>query len=82
MQQFIRNHQADVMGVLSGFDRIQFRGTQRWLATKHGLMTFLCKTQVKLKDFKPYAMNLTREIRQRTAALAEKSGRPSTGNVL
>ena len=78
MQQFIRNHQADVMGVLSGFDRIRFRGTHRFLATEQGLMNFLWKVQVKLKEFKPYAMNLTQEIRQRIEALAEKDGRPLT----
>jgi hypothetical protein len=41
MQQFIRKRQADVMGVLSGFDRIRFRGTLRWLATVPGLRRFL-----------------------------------------
>lgn len=78
MQQFIKNHQADVLGVLSGFDRIRFRGTQRFLATEQGLMNFLWKVQVKLKEFKPYAMHLTREVRQRIEALAEKNGRPLT----
>ena len=78
MQQFIRNHQADVIGVLSGFDRIRFRGTQRFLATEQGLMNFLWKVQVKLKEFKSYAMNLTRQIRKRIETLAEKQGRPLT----
>ena len=41
-------------------------------------MSFLWKVQVKLKEFKPYAMNLTREIRDRIEALAEKGGRPMT----
>ena len=64
MQQFIRNHPADVMGVLNGFDRIRFRGTQRWLANERGMMGFLWKLQVKLKHFKPYALKLTRELRE------------------
>ena len=29
MYQFIRRHQDDIHGVLSGFDRIRFRGTIR-----------------------------------------------------
>lgn len=76
MQQFIRKHQADVMGVLSGFDRIRFRGTLRFLATVRGLMGFLWKVQVKLKEFKPYAMKLTDEIRGAVESLAEEAGRP------
>ncbi len=28
MRQFIRNHQADVVGVLSGFDRNRFPSTR------------------------------------------------------
>lgn len=76
MQQFIRKHQADVMGVLSGFDRIRFRGTLRFLATVRGLTGFLWKVQVKLKEFRPYAMQLTDEMRDAVKSLAEEAGRP------
>ena len=62
MQQFIKKHQADVMGVLNGFDRIRFRGTQRWLATERGMMSFLWSVQVKLTQFQQYAMNWTRRV--------------------
>lgn len=78
MQQFIKNHQADVMGVLNGFDRIRFRGTQRWLANERGMMGFLWRLQVKLKHFKPYALKLTRDLREHIEALAEQNGRPSS----
>lgn len=78
MQQFIKNHQDDVMGVLSGFDRIRFRGTQRWLATERGMMSFLWKVQVKLLQFKKYSMKLTQVLKEHVEALAKQSGRPST----
>jgi hypothetical protein len=77
VKQFITNHQADVMGVLNGFDRIRFRGTQRWLATVGGMMSFLWKVQVKLKEFKDYALDRTARLKQHVEALAEESGRPS-----
>jgi hypothetical protein len=77
MKQFITNHQADVMGVLNGLDRIRFRGTQRWLATERGMMSFLWKVQVKLKEFKKYALDITRRLRQHIEGLAEQNGRPS-----
>ena len=41
-------------------------------------MNFLWKVQVKLQEFKPYAMNLTKEVRQRIEALAEKDTRALT----
>jgi len=65
------------MGVLNGFDRIRFRGTQRWLANERGMMGFLWKRQGKLKHFKPYALKLTAELRESIERLAETSGRPS-----
>jgi len=37
MQQFLTRHQSVVKGVLSGLDRVRFRGTIRWLATLHGM---------------------------------------------
>lgn len=76
MRQFIRKHCADVMGVLSGFDRIRFRGTLLWLATERGLMSFLWKVQVKLKEFKRYSTGLTDEIRDTVKAIAQAAGRP------
>ena len=77
VKQFIRNHQAHVMGSLHGFDRIRFRGTQRWLANERGMNTFLGKRRVLLKDFKSYALKLTRDLRQHLEALAERCQRPS-----
>ena len=76
MDQFTRKHADDVVGTLSGFDRIRFRGTQRWLANERGMMGFLWKVQVKLKEFKAYAMKLTSDIRSGLTALAEEAGRP------
>lgn len=78
MQQFITKHQDDVMGVLSGFDRIRFRGTQRWLATERGMMSFLWTVQVKLLEFKKYSMKLTQRLKEGVEALAQQAGRPST----
>jgi hypothetical protein len=76
MQQFIRKRQADVMGVLSGFDRIRFRGTLRWLATVPGLRRFLWAVQVKWKDFTAYSQGITHELRETVERTAEEAGRP------
>lgn len=76
MDQFTRKHAADVLGVLSGLDRVRFRGTQRWLANGRGMMGFLWKVQVKLREFKKYSMALTNDLRRHVQSLAEAAGRP------
>ena len=41
----------DVIGKLSGFDRLMIRGTRRALANMAGMMTYLSYMGVLLKDF-------------------------------
>ena len=40
-----------IMGVISGLDRIRFRGTLRWLASERGMNTFMNHARILLKDF-------------------------------
>ena len=49
MQGFIQRHQEDVIGVLSGFDRLLFRGTLRSINYSDGLDRFLSFYGVKFK---------------------------------
>lgn len=51
-----QKYAADVSGVLSGWDRVRIRGTQRRLANERGLMGFLWKVQVQLQEFKEDSM--------------------------
>jgi hypothetical protein len=76
MQSFLTRHASEVKGVLTGFDRVRFRGTLRWLASARGLGTFLHHQGVLLKDFKTYAQVLTERIRHSAQRLAEQAGRP------
>ena len=76
MQSFLTRHASEVKGTLSGFDRVRFRGTLRWLANLRGMGAWLCRAEVLLKDFKDYAMGLTERIKQATHELAESAGRP------
>lgn len=66
MQSFLSVHEADVKGVISGFDRVRFRGTLRFLANVRGLLVFLRSAGILLKDFADWAMDLTEEIRRTT----------------
>lgn len=76
MQGFIQRHAANVIGVLSGFDRVRLRGTLRWLSNTRGMYSFLQASGVLLKDFTRYAKGITEQIRQRTVQDAQKAGRP------
>ncbi len=74
MESFIQRFSDKVSGVLSGWDRVRFRGTIRWLASRSGMYSFLSERSILLKDFRTWAMGLTAEIREATEALARREG--------
>ena len=76
MKRFIQQHADQISGVLSGFDRMRFRGTLRWLAYTPGMGRFLNHIGILLKDFKNYVQGVTNQIRDTTQQLAEDHGRP------
>jgi hypothetical protein len=76
MQSFMQRHQDKIKGWLSGLDRIRFRGTLRSIAHPWGLKHFLMATGVYLKDFKDYALSLSRQVLQATNRLAQEAQRP------
>ena len=76
MNQFLTQHQSSVKGVISGWDRIRFRGTIRWLATLHGMASFLRTIGVLMVQFGSWAMEMTAELKNNAAQLCEREGRP------
>jgi hypothetical protein len=76
MQLFLARFGSEIKGVLSGLDRVRFRGTIRWLASERGVGTYLSTQRILLKDFKDWAMERTQRIKQATEQLAERLGRP------
>ena len=76
MQEFTKRHENNIRGVLTGFDRMRFRGTLRWLANTKGMLSFLWNVQVLLKNFKAYALAVTDEIRRAGEQIAADAGRP------
>ena len=76
MERFIQRHRASVTGVLSGFDRIRFRGTLRLIANDRGLGALLAYLGILLKDFKAYAMSLSEQLKAASLAVAQAAGRP------
>jgi len=76
MNGFLQRHADSVTGMLSGFDRVRFRGTLRLLANVGGMGAFLAYIGVLLKDFKQYVLEVTDEVRCATEALAAAANRP------
>jgi hypothetical protein len=76
MNQFVHRHAGSVTGMLSGFDRVRFRGTLRLVANAAGMAAFLNYVGVLLKDFKQYVQAVTEQVRSATEGLARAAGRP------
>ncbi len=76
MQSFLQRHAVNVIGSLSGFDRLLFRGTQRMLANVCGLMNYLWSIQVLLKDFGKWSEDLTQRLRSGSEQVMVDAGRP------
>src|SRR4051812_335232 len=55
MDKFLQRFGSNVIGQLSGFDRLRFRGSIRRLCYPEGILTFLSWIKVLLKDFGDYA---------------------------
>ena len=76
MNVFLQRHAASVIGVLHGFDRLLFRGTQRLLATAAGLMHYLWSAQVLLKNFGDWSQSLTEQVRSASEQVMRDANRP------
>jgi hypothetical protein len=76
MNEFVQRNASAVIGMLSGFDRLLFRGTLRRIASASGLSSFLSYTGVLLKDFGAHSEKLTEQVRAASSAVAAKAGRP------
>ncbi len=76
MKRFLKKFGACIKGVLSGFDRVVFRGSVRSLMYNEGRMAYLCHHHILLKDFGKHAQEVTEEVKNASLARAEEQGRP------
>jgi hypothetical protein len=73
---FVQKHRSHVIGVLSGFDRLVFRGTVRPICYVEGMKAFLAGNGILLKDFGDYAEATSNRVKQASLAVAERAERP------
>lgn len=76
MERFMKRHGDRFVGILSGFDRLVFRGTLQSICHVEGMARFLGSQKVLLKDFKTYVTRFTDEIVQEAERLAKQENRP------
>jgi hypothetical protein len=76
MNTFVSRFQGLVTGVLSGFDRLVFRGHLTPLRFDGGMFLFLKRTGIRLLDFKNYVVATSEAVRDRSLAQAERDHRP------
>jgi hypothetical protein len=70
MQPFLHQHSSVIHGVLSGFDRVRFRGTLRSVCHADGLFRYLCFLKVLLVAFKEFFDGTARKLKLATERLA------------
>jgi len=76
MDKFIKQYEKEVIGYLSGFDRLVLRGTLRALAVKNGMMNYLWNVKVQLKDCGKLFLDKSKQLKEASCAQARKEGRP------
>jgi len=78
MNALVPKNAKHVIGVLSGWDRLVFRGTLRMLSFAEGMAAYLSRIGTLLKDFGDHAQAMTKQLIEASLQRAEAAGRPLT----
>lgn len=76
MKEFTTKHGKKIVGTLSGFDRVRFRGSMRMLCSVKGMMAWLFDQGLLLKDFKSRGLELTARMKAAVEQMAAAAARP------
>jgi hypothetical protein len=76
MERFLVQHQGRVLGVLSGFDRVLFRGTLPSFSYLAGLEAFMASHRILYKEFGDFVQRLSEQIKTHAETVAAKLQRP------
>jgi hypothetical protein len=68
MNEFIVKHSEDLQGVLSGFDRLLIRGSLRSIGYPEGMMRYLSRASILLKDFGRHVQAMSERLKAATQA--------------
>jgi hypothetical protein len=76
MKEFIAKFGDQISGVVSGFDRLVFRGHLRGISYVTGMKQYLWANQVLNKEFGAHAEKITARLKEASLAEAGKLQRP------
>ena len=76
MKSFIARLGSKITAVVSGFDRLVFRGTLLPLVWKFGMVHFLERAGVRLLDFKPYVVSTSERLKAAALEDVRRLDRP------
>src|SRR2546425_13272777 len=76
MERFVTRYQDRIAGILTGFDRMLFRGTLRSISYPKGAEIWLSSRHVLLKDFAALAQDLTARVKAHATQMAADARRP------
>ena len=76
MKEFLTHHTGIVTSVLSGFDRLVFRGHLLPLMRAGGMYFFLEAARMRLLDFKKYVTATSQRLKEAALAEAIRGNRP------
>ncbi len=79
MERFFERYQDRIVGVLSGFDRLLFRGILRSICHVEGMDRFLSSQRVLYKDFGAYVQRLSEQMKKHAETVARQAGREVGG---
>ena len=77
VSKFVSRFESLVTGVLSGFDRLVFRGTLLPLMMRRGMHTHLFENEIRLLDYKDYALATSEKVKAAALAETRAAGRPA-----
>lgn len=75
MNEFTAKYADQIQGVLTGFDRLVFRGSLRKIAYVFGMKGYLWANQVLLKDFGAHVQQIGERVKQASLQCVLEAGR-------
>ena len=76
MERFIERYKDRIVGTISGFDRILFRGQILSICHIGGMERFLSSQKILNKEFRRFGEMFTEQIKHHAEKVAEENGRP------
>jgi hypothetical protein len=64
MQQFIAKFEKDIQGVMSGFDRVLFRGSLRRLTHSLGMKWYLAENNILCKHYEDHVKAISQKVKK------------------